>query len=177
MNLSYTGFDNGSGYSGEEVLSPSGGGGNSGGGMAALGGGGAIGAFGQLYAGAMTANSLDAQADLADEQANEARRAGVFNSMRMMRHANQVMGSATANFGASGVSASGGSATAILGASAANAELDRLNIIHQADIRATNYENQATLDRFGGSAARTGSIFAAAGTLATAGGKAAAAGA
>lgn len=127
--------------------------------------GGSVSAVGDIYAGAMTANSLEAQADEADLQAQEAREAGQFNVLKQQRVAASAMGSATAAFGASGVSSSGGSASAILGASAANAELDRLNIIHGADIRATNYANQANIDRFGASAARTGSYFKAAGDL------------
>jgi hypothetical protein len=50
-------------------------------------------------------------------------------------------------------------------ASHMNSELDRMNILHGADIRAINYQNQASMDRYGGENAKLGGYWKALGAL------------
>ena len=129
------------------------------------GGGGVLSAYGDIMQGQMTSQSLQAQAKLQEEQANEAGEAGQFNAARSMLISGQKIGQSIASYGASGVTQGSGSVQDVLGASAANAELDRLNILHGADIKAINYNNQASLDRYGADSALQGSYWKAAGSI------------
>lgn len=128
-------------------------------------------AIGALQQGQATANSLNAQADLQIQNAAEAEAAGRFNAMRSTLNANQKIGTIAANYGASGVTSASGSVQAVLTASASNAEMDRLNILHGADLQSIQYENQASMERRGAQSAITGSIFSAVGAGAQAGGR------
>lgn len=128
-------------------------------------GAGGISALGSLFGGQSTANSLNAQADLQMQNAQEAESQGKYDAMKSSLVAGQKIGAITAGYGASGVSSNSGSALEVLRASASNAELDRLNILHGADVKAVNYENQASLDRLSASSALNGSIFSAIGNL------------
>lgn len=58
----------------------------------------------------------------------------------------KVIGSIRANYGASGVSASEGSAQDVIENSAANAELDALKIRHQGAVKAWQYRTGASRD-------------------------------
>ena len=138
-------------------------------GMAASGG---VQAAGALIQGQSSANSLDAQADLNIENANEAEQQGAFDATKSTIQAGHKIGSEVANYGASGVTSTSGSVMAVLGASAANAELDRLNILHGADIKSIQYQNQASMERLGATSAIVGSYFSAAGAAGGAAAKA-----
>lgn len=127
--------------------------------------GGMLGAAGALVKGQMTANSLLAQAKAQELQATEARQAGDYNAFRSQLGATAALGRAEAAYGASGVSSGSVSEQSVLMAGATNAELDRQNIIHGADIKAINYENEASLNRFGANSALQGSYFSAIGSL------------
>jgi|SRR6185312_505277 len=146
-------------------------------GEAADAGGGAISAFGAIEEGQATANTLGFSADVATQNANEATQAGQFNVLEQQIMAHRAIGSMNASFGASGVSNMGSSAQAEIAGSVSQSELDRLNLIHQADISATNYQNQATADKNAAENAITGSYYNALGSLIKAGASAAAAGA
>lgn len=123
--------------------------------------GGVVSAYGSLLNGQNTANSLNAQAGMQRVQAGEALQAGNYDAYRQALMAREAQGRATAALGASGVASGSSSEQAVLMSGAINAELDRQNILHGADIRATNYENQASLDSFGASKALEGSYFSA----------------
>jgi len=123
--------------------------------------GGAIGAYGAIQQGQMTSDSLNQQADSLTQQAAEAEKKGEYDAMRQQIIAGRKIGAAEAAFAASGVSGDSGSAMAVLQASHMNAELDRLNIIHGAHVRAINYRNQATLNRYGAASAIQGSYWRA----------------
>lgn len=133
--------------------------------------GGMVSAYGAMKQGVDQYSSLNQQADLAIQNAAEAEAKGKYDASRQQVIAGQKQGTAIAAFGASGVRTDSGSVTAVLGASAQNAELDRLNILHGADVRATNYTNQANLDRFGAESALKGSYFQAAGNVLGSAGK------
>jgi len=121
----------------------------------------AISAKGALEAGQMTSDSLNAQADSLEAQAQEAEAKGRFDSNRQQLMAGQKIGESTAAYGASGVTSTSGSVMDVIQALHMNAELDRLNILHNADVRAVNYHNQASMDRFGGQSALFGSYWQA----------------
>lgn len=138
---------------------------------AGMGIGAGVSALGSLIGGQNTANSLNAQANLQIENAQEAESQGAFDAMKSQIQSSNKISQNVANYAASGVTSSSGSAMAVLTASASNAELDRLNILHGADVKAISYENQASMERAGAGQAVTGSLFTALGMGTVAGSK------
>lgn len=124
-----------------------------------------ISAFGALQQGKMTSDSLNNQANNLQAQSDEAEQKGKFDAMREQMIATQRIGTSEAAYGASGVSANSGSVIDVIQASHQNAELDRLNILHGADIRALNYQNQAAMDRYAAKSAIQGSQWQALGAI------------
>ncbi len=124
-------------------------------GSTAIGAGAAIGAVGSILGGMDQKSSLDRAADIQDENADQALRTASENANKQQMIASKDIGTIKANYGASGVESTSGSVMDVLGASAANAEIDRLNIIHGGDLRALNYRRQADMDRTAGSRAET----------------------
>ena len=77
------------------------------------------------------------------------------------------IGQETASYAASGVDINtSGSVLDVLGNSAANAELDRQNILHGGEIRSINYDNQASRDQASAGNALKSSYFNALGSVA-----------
>lgn len=126
-----------------------------------------VAAKGQLVAGQMTSDSLNRQADNLEQQAADARQKGEYDAFRQQIIAGKKIGTSIAAYGANGVAANSGSVLDVIEASHRNAELDRLNILHGADVRAINYLNQASMNRFGGESAVKGSYYQALGSLFT----------
>ena len=122
-------------------------------------------AYGAIQQGQMTSDTLNNQANNLQAQANEAESKGQYDAMREQLVSNQKIGTSIAAYGASGVAANSGSALNVIQASHQNAELDRLNILHGADIRAINYQNQASMDRYGAQSAKLGSYWSALGDV------------
>ena len=122
-------------------------------------------AYGAIQQGQMTSDTLNNQATNLQAQANEAEQKGQYDAMREQLVSGQRIGTSIAAYGASGVAANSGSALSVIQASHQNAELDRLNILHGADIRAINYQNQASMDRYGAQSAKLGSYWQALGDL------------
>lgn len=122
-------------------------------------GGSLFGAAGSLIQGQQQSNALDTAAQVQRENASEALQKGAFDAQRQQLIAGQKIGSAEAAFGASGTTSDSVSAMNVLASSHANAEMDRLNILHGADIRAINYKNQATMDELGAKQTLQGSYF------------------
>jgi len=127
--------------------------------------GAAISSYGAVQQGEMTSDSLNLQADSLVQQAAEAERKGQYDSMRQQMISDHKIGASVAAYGASGVGGSSGSVLDVLQASHQNAELDRLNILHGADIRAINYQNQASMNRYGAKSAIMGSYWKALGYM------------
>ena len=123
----------------------------------------AIQAVGAIQQGQATSDSLNKQADINIANAGAAEAQGKADAYKSQLIAGQKFGQISAGFGASGVTSTSGSVEAVLGASAANAEMDRLNILHGADLKAIQYQNQASMERAGASSAIVGSLFGAAG--------------
>lgn len=124
---------------------------------AAIGAG--VGIVGSMMKGQSEQDALDTQAGLQRKNAIVALQAAKFNADRESRMATTTMGRMSAGYAASGVSQDSGSVLAVLGASAANAELDKQEILYGGQIRKTAYENQASLDERAGGNAMTGAYF------------------
>lgn len=124
-----------------------------------------ISAYGDIQQGNMTSDSLNEQARNLTSQAVEAQQKGQYDAMRQQLVSEHKIGTSIASYGASGVTASSGSMLDVVQASHQNAELDRLNILHGADIRAINYQNQASMDRYGADSARMGAYWKALGAM------------
>lgn len=111
----------------------------------------AISGVGNFMQGQQQSDALNYQAQAATNNANIARQQGAFDAARAGVFANQKIGAQVAGYAASGVDTSSGSALAVIMQSHANAELDRLNILHGADIKAINFENQSSIDKIAAS--------------------------
>lgn len=121
--------------------------------------GGTLGVYGSLLEGKQKSDVLNFQANIQNRNAAEAVAAAKFNANKQNMMATKLLGSEAAGYGASGVTADSGSVLDVIGASAANAEMDHQNILHGGEIRAVNYENQASLDSLGAKNALTASYF------------------
>ena len=114
-----------------------------------------IGAIGDIYSGNSKASALNTQATLNQENAQLATEQGQFNAMRVGMTAAQKMGTASAAYGASGVAANSGSVLDVLNTGAINSEMDVQNTLHGAAVKATAYENDASMEQLGASQAQT----------------------
>lgn len=126
----------------------------------------AISAVGALQAGKSQSDALGYNAEVQENNARAALASAKLNADKNDIMAQKVMGQARAEYGASGVTATSGSVLDVMSASAMNAELDRQNILYGGQVRAINYQNQASLDRAGANSALNGSYFNAFGKLA-----------
>jgi len=138
---------------------------------AAMVGGGAVSAYGQMYQGQAAAAAGEYNAQLAERNAEDSLVQAKEEERRHRMISRNQLGDMRANIGASGVQVEG-SVLEMLEDSAANAELDSLNIRHQGQSRAVQFRNEARLARFGGQTAQQGAYFGAASSLLTAGAQA-----
>lgn len=90
-----------------------------------------------------TTKALWKEADAQRKNAEIAREAGQFNASRQQEDANQYFGTISADVGASGTTQDSGNILDILRQSHANAELDRLTILHGAELEAISSTNRA----------------------------------
>ena len=74
------------------------------------------------------------------------------DALRVRRNAAQVLGAATAGYGASGVALEG-SPLDVLGASAEQASLDESTVRYKGTLKAMGYHSNAELERFAGETA------------------------
>lgn len=77
------------------------------------------------------------------KNAEISREAGAYNAARQQDEAYQVFGTQQADASASGTELTSGSILDLLRQSHTNAEMDRLNILHSAEMEAFNFENKA----------------------------------
>lgn len=124
-----------------------------------------VSAYGDIVAGEDEASADQYNAYIANNNALIARQQGAYNAARQQGVSQRSIAKTTTAYAASGVATNTGSAAAVIGASAANAELDRQNIVHGADIRATAYTNQANMEIYQGQSAILNSHFKAIGAL------------
>ncbi len=134
--------------------------------------GGATSGIGALTQGQDQSNALTTSARIQRENATEALQKGAFDAQRQELIGGQKIGAADAAYGASGVTSTSGSVMDEMAMSHANLEMDRLNILHGADIRSINYNNQASMDSLGAEQTLKGSYMNAVASLFGAGSKA-----
>jgi hypothetical protein len=126
----------------------------------------AVSAVGSLTKGSSESDALNYQAKIQGQNADAARVAAKADADRQQILANQKIGGIGAEYASSGVDSNSGSVLAVIGASAANSELDRQNILHGGDVRAINYQNQQNLDQTSaGNALKAGYYGAAASAI------------
>lgn len=123
----------------------------------------ALSAIGSIKAGNDQASSLHYQAEVARQNAQNSLIAAKLNADKSMMQASKIQGLDIANYGASGVSADSGSVLAVLASNTEKAEMDKQNIIYGGQIRAINYENQASIDTVAASRAKTAGYLGALG--------------
>tara|TARA_Y100000588_G_C14083010_1_gene851033 strand:- start:296 stop:991 length:696 start_codon:yes stop_codon:yes gene_type:complete len=114
----------------------------------------AVSAIGQLQQSRADSAALQQQADIArfNAQVSEnnailARQAAEADADTIDRRRRIALAQQTASFAASGVVIDEGSTLEVLGDTAAEFELDRLNRLHQGDVESNSQRIQATLDR------------------------------
>lgn len=128
-------------------------------------------AVGDIIQGNQTANSLRYQSSIQTQNAQNALTAAALNANKQQMQTTRALGGITAGYGASGVEQSSGSVQAVLGASAANGEMDRQNILYGGQIRSINSENQASMDNYSANNAIAAGYFNAVSGVLTAGGQ------
>lgn len=127
--------------------------------------GGLVSTVGQIRQGNAAANAANYNASMAEQNAAQVEAQAAEEERRSRLNAKKELGSARANYGASGVQIDG-SALDVLQESAANAELDALTIKHSGAVKAQMFRNEAALSRYEGKEQKRGSRLAAAATLA-----------
>ena len=111
--------------------------------------------FGQVEAGKASARALKDQANSAESNAKAAQLKAQADAELQVIQSRKILGEQETGFAASGVS--GGSALAVLADSKINAEMDRLSILFDGDIRSANFRSEArSLRRQGSEAKRAG---------------------
>lgn len=131
-------------------------------GLAAQGAGDLLSGLGGLYAGGMEAAALRMQANLQLQNGQLDLLAGNANAAKSQIMSGQKIGALQGAAAASGVTESG-SVLSVMAASSMNSEMDRQNILHGAQVRDIQAENQASMDSAGAQSAQTGSYFKAIG--------------
>lgn len=95
-----------------------------------------------------TTQAYEDDINIQEGNARTAEEAGRYNAGRQQDEANKMEGQTRADVGAAGITQDSGSVLDILRQAHTNAELDRLNIIHGADLKASDARNRAhSLDR------------------------------
>jgi hypothetical protein len=129
-------------------------------------------AIGQVRQGQAAKAAADYNAQVANNNAIVAEQQAQSQAMVQGRRATMQNGGLLANMAANGVDVGEGSPLDILSQSAANAEMDRQNIIYNGRVKAQSLRNQAQLDTFQGETAQQNGWMSAAGTLLSGGSKA-----
>lgn len=129
-------------------------------------------AIGQIRQGQAAKAAADYNAQVANNNAIVAEQQSQSQAMVQGRRAMMQNGGLLANMAANGVEVGEGSPIDILSQSAANAEMDRQNIVYNGRVKAQSLRNQAQLDTFQGETAQSNGFMSAAGTLLSGGSKA-----
>lgn len=127
-------------------------------------------AAGSFIQGQAAASAAEANATMAEEEAQRARQAAAVEEDRNRSQSRRVISAQRAAYGASGVVSEEGSSLLALADSAAEAELDALSIRYSGDVTARRYQVQAASDRAAASGYRMqGLVSAGTGLLSGAG--------
>ena len=119
-------------------------------------------AFGSLIQGEGTAQANEYNASIARQNQIIAYQQSEAAVEAQQRDAARAMGAAIASYGASGVQSDNGSPMDVLADSARLAELDRLTIQYNYQLKALGFDQQAKLQKMAATSARTASYFQAA---------------
>lgn len=121
-------------------------------------------AYGQVQAGEAAGKAYEFNAAQAEQNSAQAKLIAAQEERQVRINARRQIGSMVADYGASGVTMEG-SPMAVIAESAANAELDALNIRYGGESKARNFKNEATVLRYQGGQARSAGYLGAAATL------------
>lgn len=105
----------------------------------------ALQAYGQYQSGQKRARALRYEAQIAQRNAQAARKQAFDEAQQQQIQATKVIGEAKAGYAAAGVK--GGSVDAVMRESAINAEFDRLNILFGGDVRAADFMSESQQKR------------------------------
>lgn len=123
-----------------------------------------VAAVGAMSQAASARSAAKYNASIAERNAVVARQQAAVNEDAQRRAAYRALGRMRAGYGAAGVTVEG-SPLDVLEDSAAEAELDALNIRYKGELTAMGYQDEATLQRMRGKAAMTAGIFKAGSAL------------
>jgi hypothetical protein len=129
-------------------------------------------AVGQIRQGQAANAAAHYNAQVANNNATAVEQQAQSQAMVQGRRAMMQNGALLANMAANGIDTGEGSAVDVLSQSAANAEMDRQNIIYNGRVKAQSLRSQAQLDTFQGETAQQNGFMSAAGTLLSGGAKA-----
>lgn len=124
-----------------------------------------IGAAGSLLQGQAQSDALKRAAQIQDQNAELDLEASRENAAKVQTQGVLKTGAIENEEGAAGVTSNSGSALDVLRFSAANAELDRLNVLHGGVVRQINAQNQSSMDAVGAESALQGSYMNAVGGI------------
>lgn len=139
-------------------------------------GGGIVGAFGTVLGGMQSKQSAYMNASFEEFNADQIDYMGRQAVAKQKRQADQIIGNARANYGASGVQSTEGSPLDILQQSASEAALDNIMMKYNYDVAAYGKRRSAKIMRYEGDQALENSYLSAAGQLMTSAAKAVASG-
>lgn len=126
--------------------------------------GGLLQAYGQIQQGEGQAKAYEFNANVADQNSNRALFQSAQEERQQRIQARQQIGQMRADYGASGVTMEG-SPMDVLAESVANAEMDALNIRYGGQVKAANFRNEATMNRYAASQSRSAGYYGAASSL------------
>ena len=121
-------------------------------------------ALGKIKAGNSAKAKSEYDAKVADRDAAVARDQANALALQQQRAARKTIGSMRAAYGAAGVTVDG-SPLDVLEESAGQAELDRLTILHNGELKATGKQDSAVLSRFTGKSAQIEGYLDAVGSM------------
>lgn len=124
----------------------------------------AVSAVGMLSNAAAQSNAAEYNAAVARQNAEIMNQQGAAAAEAQSREARAKIGLMSANYAASGVDVGSGSPLDVLAESAAMAKLDNLTTKYNYSLKATGYQNSATLDTMNANNAMTSGFLSAAGT-------------
>lgn len=126
--------------------------------------GGLMQAQGQIQAGDAAGDAYDFNANVSEQNAQQAIKLSAQDERRQRIHGRKAVGDMRSAYGASGVTIEG-SPSDVLAESMASAELDALNIRYAGESKAANFRNEASIARFNGANARSSARMGAAATI------------
>lgn len=135
--------------------------------------GGIMGAGGALMEASDKQEAYENEAQQLESNAKMTRASTNYNAMRQGMIADRKIGGIETAYGASGISSESATVLNVLAASRSNAEMDKLSILHEGDVRASGLEERARYDRSAGDRSKQMGYFNAFSSLFSGGSRAA----